>query len=94
MDTIDIRTAAAIIAARLRTIAPAEEQQPQGEDTPASAAIADMDALAADPDAFGDHDSAMNAIEMAVDATAEYTEDGWVDDEANAAHEAVKVDVE
>lgn len=93
MNTINISTAAAIIAARLRAIAPAEEQNPQGEDTAASAGIADMDALAADPDAFGDRDSAMNAIEMAVDATAEYTESGWVDDEANAAHEAVKENV-
>lgn len=74
-----MRTNATTIAARIRAIAPhADHSDLQ---TPAGAALFDLDRIASGT-WDGDEQQAAEAIEMAIEATAEYTEDGFADPEA------------
>lgn len=78
-------TAAAAIAARMAAIAPADHRDDPA--TPAGAAIADMRAIARGEWDDQDADDAAAMIRAAADATAEYTQDGWSDPEAERAAE-------
>lgn len=80
--------AARTIAARIRAIAPIEHTNDPS--TPAGAAVADMDAIErGEWDRPIDADTVAWMIETAIEATAEYTTDGYEDAEARAAGDAV-----